>query len=87
MGGASDVEAVTARRAAIARELAGVDVARARLQTELEDLSVTERVLKRLDLLLPEDDDVASFPTEFVNEEPVHMRAVGMIKSLLAGRG
>lgn len=83
--GASDLEAVTARRAAIARELAGLDLAKANLEAELNELSVTERVLDRLQGFLA-DDEPPSFPANYVEDEPMHRRAVGMIRSLLPRR-
>ncbi len=78
--GASDLEAVRARRAAIARELASVELAKVNLMTELEDLAVTERVLNRLQRLLPDDD----FRSAAAGEAPAPQSAVGVIKSLLA---
>lgn len=43
-----DLDAVTARRAAVANELAALEKMRADMEAEDQDLIVAERVLKRL---------------------------------------
>lgn len=43
-----DLEAVTARRTAVANELAALEKMRADMEAEDQDLQVAERVLKRL---------------------------------------
>ena len=43
-----DLEAVLARRAAVANELAALDKLRAEMEAEDQDLLVAERVLSRL---------------------------------------
>jgi hypothetical protein len=85
---ASDIQAVAARRATIRQKLVGLDVAQAEFEAELDELAVAERAMQRLARLMPDYEEGApSFPTEYVDAEPVHRRAVGVLKSLLAGRG
>jgi len=51
-----DLDAVLARREAVANELAALDKLRAEMEAEDQDLQVAERVLKRLEgLSMPED--------------------------------
>jgi hypothetical protein len=49
-----DLDAVTARRAAVANELAALEKMRAEMEAEDQDLLVAERVLKRLASRMPE---------------------------------
>lgn len=53
-----DLEAVLARRAAVANELAALDKLRAEMEAEDQDLLVAERVLSRL--AASNSNDVAS---------------------------
>ncbi|MEZ5994652.1 MAG: hypothetical protein R3C25_02770 [Hyphomonadaceae bacterium] len=46
--GKADLDAVTARRAEVANELAAIEKMRAEMEAEDHDLLVAERVLKRL---------------------------------------
>jgi hypothetical protein len=80
----SDLKAVTARRAEIARDLGGYEAASAALETELEELAVTERVLHRLEQLMPEEP--LDYPADYANAEPIAQRAVSAVKTLLARR-
>jgi hypothetical protein len=79
----SDLKAVTERRAEIASYLGGYDAKVAALAVELEELAVTERVLHRLERLMPEEP--ADYPAEYANE-PIAQRAVSAVKTLLARR-
>jgi hypothetical protein len=80
----SDLKAVTERRAEIASHLGGYDAKVAALHVELEELAVTERVLHRLEQLMPEDP--ADYPDEYASAEPLAQRTVSAIKTLLARR-
>lgn len=76
----TDLQAVAVRRQELARALSGYEAKRAAMEAELAELELTERVLVRLDgLLQPEK----TFPAEYVTTEPLHVRAVGMLKSLI----
>ena len=79
----SDLSAVAARRAEIVSFAEGYDAKVAALQAELEELAVTERVLHRLERLMPEDP--AEYAAEYANE-PIAQRAVSAVKTLLARR-
>jgi hypothetical protein len=81
----TDMSAVAARRAEIVRKLGELDAVRANLETEDGDLAVTERVLKRLDELLQVDTS-RSYAPRYVVSEPMHQRAFGAIKSIIATR-
>jgi hypothetical protein len=48
-----DLDAVTARRAAVANELAALEKMRAEMEAEDQDLIVAERVLRRLASRMP----------------------------------
>ena len=80
----SDLSAVAARRAEIVSFVDGYDAKVASLQAELEELAVTERVLHRLERLMPEDP--ADYPADHVSAEPIAQRAVSAVKTLLARR-
>jgi len=79
----TDLAAVAARRNALARELADLESALTRLQGELDELSVTERVLRRLDHL---SQAAYAEPEHYAAREPVAQRALGMVRSLLPRR-
>jgi hypothetical protein len=79
----SDLSAVAVRRAEIVSFVEGYNAKVAALQAELEELAVTERVLHRLERLMPEDP--ADYPAEYANE-PIAQRAVSAVKTLLARR-
>ena len=79
----SDLSAVAARRAEIVSFAEGYDAKVAALQAELEELAVTERVLHRLERLMPEEP--AEYDAEYANE-PIAQRAVSAVKTLLARR-
>ncbi|MGQ0532476.1 MAG: hypothetical protein ACT4OF_07275 [Caulobacteraceae bacterium] len=81
--GRSDLDAVAARRAEIARALEGLEVKRTVLAAEDEELDVTERVLKRIDRLTHAE---TTFPANYVVDEPIHRRAIGVIRALVGGR-
>jgi hypothetical protein len=80
----SDLKAVAARRAEIASYFDGYADKVAALEVELEELAVTERVLHRLERLMPEDP--ADYPAEYAAAEPIAQRAVSAVKTLLARR-
>lgn len=80
----SDLSAVAARRAEIVSFVDGYVAKRAVLQAELEELAVTERVLHRLERLMPEEP--AEYVTEYATNEPIAQRAVNAVKTLLARR-
>ncbi|QGZ96506.1 hypothetical protein [Terricaulis silvestris] len=79
----SDLSAVAARRAEIVSFVDGYDAKVAALRAELEELAVTERVLHRLERLMPEEP--AEYAEEYANE-PLGQRTVSAIKTLLARR-
>jgi hypothetical protein len=80
----SDLKAVTERREEIASYVGGYDAKVAALHAELEELAITERVLHRLERLMPEDP--ADYPADYANAEPIAQRAVSAVKTLLARR-
>lgn len=81
----TDLEAVAVRRSAIARALSDFQVSQAKLEAELDELALTERVLLRLERLAPPG---PVYPARYVTAaEPLHVRAVGMLKSWIPGRG
>lgn len=89
--GRSDLEAVAARRAAVVRELTEMELKRAELLAEDQDLEVTERVLKRLADLFYADSQPVTRSLEG-GGETTRNGAPGIIQgllvgSLLAGRG
>jgi hypothetical protein len=79
----TDLDAVAIRRREIARFVSGYEAARAQLQAEIEELDVTKRVLTRIESLLHAE----TFPPNYVTSEPIHRRAMGVLKSLIPGRG
>jgi hypothetical protein len=79
----SDLDAVAIRRSDIARFLSGYETTRGQLEAEIEDLDVTQRVLTRLEHLLRAE----TFPPSYVTTEPIHRRAMGVLKSFIPGRG
>lgn len=81
----TDMSAVAARRTEIVRKLGEIDAVRAILEAEDGELAVTERVLKRLDELLQVDTS-RSYAPSYVVAEPMHQRAFGAIKSMIASR-
>jgi hypothetical protein len=81
----TDKSAVAARRAEIVRKMGELDSVRAILEAEDGELAVTERVLKRLDDLLHVDPSV-SYAPRYAVAEPMHQRAFGAIKSMIASR-
>lgn len=80
----SDLDAVALRRAEIARALEDLALKRANLAAEDDELGVTERVLVRIDRLLHAE---TTFPTNYVADEPMHVRAAGMFRTLMNRRG
>jgi hypothetical protein len=82
--GRSDLDAVAARRAEIVRDLIGLEVRQAALAAEDEELALTERVLKRIERLLQAESH--TFPANYVAEEPIHLRAMGVIQRLISSR-
>jgi hypothetical protein len=80
----TDLEAVAVRRKELARALSGYEATRTALEDELQELALTERVLVRLDSLLRAD---TTFPPNYITAEPLHLRAMGVLKSLIPGRG
>jgi len=80
----TDLEAVAVRRKELARALSGYEATRTALEAELEELVLTERVLVRLDGLLHAE---STFPPKYVHAEPIHTRAMGLLKSWIPGRG
>jgi hypothetical protein len=80
----TDLDAVAVRRTEIARALSSYDATRTGLEDELQELALTERVLMRLDRL---QRAVQTYPTTYVMPEPLHVRAIGMLKSFIPGRG
>ena len=80
----SDLKAVAARRAEIASYFDGYEAKVAALNVELEELAITERVLHRLERLMPEDP--ADYPAEYASAEPIAQRAVSAVKTLLTRR-
>lgn len=82
----TDLNAVTARRKAIAEEMAGLDAAQAAFEAELEELAITERVLVRLDHL-SQPEFPADYPAGDAEAESIQQRAMGVIKSLIPARG
>jgi hypothetical protein len=82
--GRSDLGAVAARRAEIVRNLEKLQSRRTALAAEADELAVTERVLKRIERLLQAETN--TFPTNYVADEPIHLRAMGVIRNLMSGR-
>lgn len=80
----SDLSAVAARRAEIVSFIGGYDAKVAELKAELEELAVTERVLHRLERLMPEDP--ADYAADYASAEPIAQRAVSAVRTLLARR-
>ncbi len=85
----TDLDAVAVRRSEIAHVLSNYETNRAKLEAELNELALTERVLTRLERLMP----ARAAPTapiyepQYVTAEPLHTRAIGMLKSFIPGRG
>lgn len=82
----TDLDAVAIRRSEIAHALSTYEANRAKLETELDELKLTERVLVRLEHLTPVS-DAPSYAPRYVTAEPLHTRAIGMLKSWIPGRG
>jgi hypothetical protein len=82
----TDLDAVAVRRQEIAHALSNYDATRTALEEELQELALTERVLLRLDRLLHAEVR-ATYPPSYVTVEPLHVRAMGMLKSFIPGRG
>lgn len=80
----SDLKAVATRRAEIASYFDGYDAKVAALNTELEELDITERVLHRLERLMPEEP--LEYPADYAGAEPIAQRAVSAVKTLLTRR-
>jgi hypothetical protein len=85
----TDLDAVAIRRTEIAHALSGYEANRAKLEAELDELALTERVLVRLSDLMPARPAPAepSYAPQYVTAEPLHTRAIGMLKSWIPGRG
>jgi hypothetical protein len=85
----TDLDAVARRRSEIAQALSDYEATRTTLEEELQDLALTERVLLRLDRLLHAEVRAAYAAPSYVTvtAEPLHVRAMGMLKSFIPGRG
>jgi hypothetical protein len=85
----TDLDAVAIRRSEIAHVLSNYEANRAKLEAELDELALTERVLVRLEHLMPPRSTPAapSYEAQYVTAEPLHTRAIGMLKSWIPGRG
>jgi hypothetical protein len=85
----TDLDAVAIRRSEIAHVLSNYKANRAKLEAELDELALTERVLVRLGDLMQERPapDAPSYAARYVTAEPLHTRAIGMLKSWIPGRG
>jgi hypothetical protein len=82
----TDLDAVAVRRKEIAHALSDYEATRDALEDELQELALTERVLVRLDGLLRAEVNT-TYPASYVTAEPLHVRAMGMLKSFIPGRG
>jgi hypothetical protein len=80
----TDLDAVAIRRREIARFVSGYDATRAQLQAEMEELEVTERVLTRLERLMARAE---AFPPNYIADEPIHRRAMSVLKGFIPRRG
>lgn len=83
----TDLDAVAVRRSEIAHALSAYQANRAKLEAELDELALTERVLRRLEHLTPPQPSAPSYAPRYVTAEPLHTRAIGMLKSWIPGRG
>jgi hypothetical protein len=80
----ADLRTITARRKVLAKQMAELEGKRAGLEAEVEELAITERVLERLDLS-PRENDPHHSP-HYAAQEPVHQRALGMVRAMLPPR-
>ena len=81
----TDLDAVAVRRSEIAHALSDNEANRVRLEAELEELALTERVLARLEHLMPSPTAPNCAP-RYITAEPLHTRALGVLKSWIPGR-
>lgn len=82
----TDLDAVAVRRNEIAHVLSDYATNRAKLEAELDELALTERVLVRLGDIMPAH-SATSYPPRYVTAEPLHVRAMGMLRSWIPGGG
>lgn len=83
----TDLNAVVLRRKKIADALSGFETARTALEGELEELALTERVLARLDRMRYPEVPASYDVKDAAPDDPIHVRAMSMLKSFIPGRG